>query len=116
MEKLTFTEDQPATRILADIFSAAAAHNIGSIEIARAGEEVIVSYDDNGSPAVLATAPLGSYSALIERLKVLADLQVSVIDQPQEGSFELDMGGKKTSIAVSITPSQSGETARLQFS
>lgn len=55
------------------------------------------------------------YNAMVVRIKVLSDLDISQSRIPQDGAFEIQFGGKRLAFRVSTMPSIYGQKAVLRL-
>ncbi len=55
------------------------------------------------------------YNAMVVRIKVLSDLDISQSRIPQDGAFEIQFGGKRLALRVSTMPSICGQKAVLRL-
>jgi len=79
----------------------------GAVARARINGEL---YSRNGNICSRQT-----YVQIVQRIKVLCNLPVSRIGVPQDGSFILPVGSKRSSVRVSLMPTLHGEKAVLRF-
>jgi len=58
--------------------------------------------------------PLGVHSAIMTRVKVMANLNIAERRRPQDGQFSADVGGKKVDFRVATIEGSQGEMAVLR--
>ena len=61
------------------------------------------------------TLPRLVYNAMIVRIKVLSDLDISQSRMPQDGAFEIQFGGKRLAFRTSTMPTIYGQKAVLRL-
>jgi type II secretory ATPase GspE/PulE/Tfp pilus assembly ATPase PilB-like protein len=59
--------------------------------------------------------PKAIHQQIVRRLKVVAGLDLSVHDRPQEGMFELSFGGGTSGVRLTIMPTLHGECVALRL-
>lgn len=77
-------------------------------------KEFKVRYRVDGVLYEMAPPPLRLAQALISRIKVLANLNISETRLPQDGRIPLNIGGKMIDIRVSTLPTMFGESVVLR--
>lgn len=109
------TEAAPIVRLLESILSRAVRDKaadvhlepyLGEFRIRMRADGVL--YEIDPPPAHLATA-------IVSRVKVLADLDISEIRMPQDGRIEMMVDGNPVDLRVSTVPTQGGESVVLRL-
>ncbi len=105
----------PIIRIVDHLLSTATDHRASDIhvETTDTGSRVRLRVD-----GVLATAielPPGTHHAVISRIKIMADLDISVRRRPQDGGFTVQRRDTELTIRVSTIPTKGGEKAALRL-
>lgn len=59
------------------------------------------------------TAP--TYHSLVTRVKLLSNLKLNVVSEPQDGRFTIDLEDRDIEVRTSLIPSEYGETAVLRI-
>ncbi|HNW71541.1 MAG TPA: GspE/PulE family protein [Candidatus Paceibacterota bacterium] len=102
-------EDAPVIKIVAVILRNAIEGNASDIHIENTGEKVKVRYRVDGSLYTTIVLPIGIYSSVVARIKILAKLRLDEKRKPQDGSFSTNIDGRKIDFRVSTMPAYYGE-------
>lgn len=108
-------EDAPVTKIVAVIIRHATEGNASDIHIENTGEKVKVRFRVDGVLHTSLFLPLPVYSAVVARIKILANLRLDEKRKPQDGRFSARMDGHKIDIRVSTFPSYHGEKVEMRI-
>lgn len=108
-------QDLPVISILDTMIDYAIAHNSSDIHIEVFESKVIVRYRIDGMLHDILDLPLVIHSALIARIKILANLQIDEHRVPQDGRFKFKTEDQSISIRVSTMPTFHGEKAVLRI-
>src|SRR6266516_1708438 len=115
VERLT-SDISPVIRLVDSTIYTAIQRRASDIHIETQGDAVNVKYRIDG---VLQPArrPIAKqhHSAIISRIKVMAELDIAEKRVPQDGRFKLRMPGKTIDFRVSIMPSVHGEDAVIRI-
>ncbi len=115
VEKLT-GDSSPIIRLVDSMIFTAIQRRASDIHIETQDDAVIVKYRIDGvlQPASRPIAKR-SHSAIISRIKVMAELDIAEKRVPQDGRFRLRVRGKTIDFRVSIMPSAHGEDAVIRI-
>lgn len=102
-------EKLPVVKVVDSLLRHAVLQNASDIHIEPLEEAVVVRYRIDGILHDVMTLPREIYSALIARIKVLANLKLDEHRLPQDGRFKVEGEEEKVSIRVSIIPVLDGE-------
>ena len=105
------TRSAPVVRLVDQMIRAAIKKGASDIHVEEAGSELRVRYRVDGVLRRAGSVPPTLRSAVLSRLKVMAEMDVSVRRRAQDGSFVLQRGGKRLSFRVSTLPVSKGEKA-----
>lgn len=108
-------EDAPITKIVAVIIRHATEGNASDIHIENTGEKVKVRFRVDGTLHTSLFLPIAVYSAVVARIKILANLKLDEKRKPQDGRFSARMDGHKVDIRVSTFPSYNGEKVAMRI-
>lgn len=102
--------------ILNDILWGALAHRASDIHFEPAEHAIRVRYRIDGLLHDVTTKFSSQlYKGLLSRIKLLAELKLNVVREPQDGRFTIKVSsGKAVEIRVSTLPSEFGETIVLR--
>lgn len=112
---LELTEDAPIIRLLNAILQEAVKERASDIHIEPYENELEVRYRIDGLLRKVLSPPKIIQDALITRVKVMANLDISEKRLPQDGRIRLIIGGRDIDIRVSIIPTVYGERVVLRL-
>ncbi len=100
----------PIIKLVHSLLLNAVERRASDIHIETKENEVYLKYRVDGVlyPA-MESIDRGHHSAIVSRLKVMAELDVAEKRIPQDGRFKLDVGGRAIDFRVSVMPSIFGE-------
>jgi type II secretory ATPase GspE/PulE/Tfp pilus assembly ATPase PilB-like protein len=115
VERLT-SDISPVIRLVDSTIYTAIQRRASDIHIETQDDAVNVKYRIDGvlQPAMRPIAK-HHHSAIISRIKVMAELDIAEKRVPQDGRFKLRMPGKTIDFRVSIMPSVHGEDAVIRI-
>jgi type II secretory ATPase GspE/PulE/Tfp pilus assembly ATPase PilB-like protein len=115
VERLT-SDHSPIIRMVDAMVFTAIQRRASDIHIETQDDAVVVKYRIDGvlQPASRPIAK-SSHSAIISRIKVMAELDIAEKRVPQDGRFRLRVRGKTIDFRVSIMPTAHGEDAVIRI-
>jgi len=108
-EEDTGESDSPVVRLVQSILIGAVHAGASDIHIEPFEPRMRVRYRIDGDMQKVMTIPTDTESALVGRIKVLANLNTAESRRPQDGNITIEDGGKRASYRVSIIPVVGGE-------
>ncbi|MDO8836237.1 MAG: GspE/PulE family protein [Vicinamibacterales bacterium] len=115
VERLT-SDISPMIKLVDSTIYTALQRRASDIHIETQDDAVVVKYRIDGvlQPAI---APIAKqhHSAIISRIKVMAELDIAEKRVPQDGRFKVRVPGKTIDFRVSIMPSVHGEDAVIRI-
>lgn len=108
-------EDAPIVRLANHIISQALQMNASDIHIEPMENEVRVRYRIDGVLTEIMTTPKYTQAALISRIKIIADLDITKRRVPQDGRISINIGGMKVDLRVSTLPTVFGEKVVIRL-
>ncbi|ACL69354.1 type II secretion system ATPase GspE [Halothermothrix orenii] len=108
-------EDAPIVRLANLIINQAIQMKASDIHIEPQEDQVRVRYRVDGVLRENMTVPKHSQAALISRLKIIADLDITERRVPQDGRIELNVSGVKIDMRVSTLPTVYGEKVVIRL-
>ncbi len=99
----------PAVQLVSAIIAAAAEKGASDIHIEPQARETVVRIRVDGVLRDLRRVPRSLQHSLISRMKILADMDIAERRAPQDGSFMVQIGGRKLDLRISTLPTQYGE-------
>ncbi len=112
---LELTEDAPIIRLLNAILQQAVKERASDIHVEPYERELDVRMRVDGILHKVLSPPKIIQDALISRIKIMANLDISEKRLPQDGRIRLLIGGRDIDIRVSIIPTTYGERAVLRL-
>ncbi len=115
LERLT-SDDSPIIKLVHRTIFTAIQRRASDIHIETQDDAVHVKYRVDGvlQPAMRPIAKR-FHSAIISRIKVMAELDIAEKRVPQDGRFKLKVPGKTIDFRVSVMPSAHGEDAVIRI-
>jgi type IV pilus assembly protein PilB len=102
-------EEAPVVRLINGLFTDAVKRDASDIHIEPYENNLRVRYRIDGTLRDMMYPPLRMKSALISRVKILADMDIAERRQPQDGRIKIKMGKSVIDVRVSTIPSLFGE-------
>ncbi|HLL24538.1 MAG TPA: GspE/PulE family protein [Kofleriaceae bacterium] len=97
-----------ASTIVANLFTAAVQQRASDIHIEATDRNTVVRFRVDGVLRLVETRPVELHAAIISRIKVLGNLDISLRHAPQDGRIKLTAGGG-VDLRVSVLPTYFGE-------
>jgi len=108
-------EDAPVTKMVAVILRHAIEGNASDIHIENMGEKIRVRFRVDGTLHTSLLLPSSVHSAVISRIKILANLKLDEKRKPQDGRFSAKIDGRKIDFRVSTMPAYFGEKVVMRI-
>jgi general secretion pathway protein E len=112
---LEAADDAPIIRMLNALLTQAAKDGASDIHIEPYERSSSVRFRVDGSLREVVQPNKALHAALISRLKIMAELDISEKRLPQDGRISLRIGGRAIDVRVSTLPSSHGERAVLRL-
>jgi general secretion pathway protein E len=112
---LETVDDAPIIRMLNALLTQAARDGASDIHIEPYERNSSVRFRVDGTLREIVQAHRALHAALISRLKIMADLDISEKRLPQDGRISLRIGTRAVDVRVSTLPSAHGERAVLRL-
>lgn len=112
---LETADDAPIIRMLNALLTQAARDGASDIHIEPYERHSSVRFRVDGTLREVVKPNRGLHAALISRLKIMADLDISEKRMPQDGRISLRIGTRAVDVRVSTIPSAHGERAVLRL-
>ncbi|MBF0412783.1 MAG: type II secretion system ATPase GspE [Desulfamplus sp.] len=103
------TSDAPVIRLVNHIISQSVKANASDIHIEPFQDTIKIRYRIDGILYDLLEPPKWIQSALVSRIKVMADMNIAEKRIPQDGRLEVRTGEQKVDIRISTVPTSFGE-------
>jgi general secretion pathway protein E len=112
---LEAADDAPIIRMLNALLTQAAKDGASDIHIEPYERSSSVRFRVDGTLREVVQPNRALHAALISRLKIMAELDISEKRLPQDGRISLRIGGRAIDVRVSTLPSSHGERAVLRL-
>ncbi|MDZ4187005.1 MAG: type II secretion system ATPase GspE [Hydrogenophaga sp.] len=112
---LEAADDAPIIRMLNALLTQAARDGASDIHIEPYERHSSVRFRVDGTLREVVQPNRALHAALISRLKIMAELDISEKRQPQDGRISLRIGTRAVDVRVSTLPSAHGERAVLRL-
>lgn len=110
LKELLVAKDQPpAIRIVNAIISDALRHGASDVHIEPKTKYVMVRYRMDGLLHDKIHVPIAMHTAIVSRIKVMAELDISERRRPQDGRITVKSSSKMVDIRLSCLPTINGE-------
>ncbi|MBI3008896.1 MAG: Flp pilus assembly complex ATPase component TadA [Candidatus Omnitrophica bacterium] len=112
---MRLTQETPVVRITNIFLSQAVQRRASDLLIEPLESKLRVRYRIDGVLQEFEAPPKSMHSAIISRLKVMAQLDIAQRRLPQDGRFKIRLGEREVDFRISILPSSFGEKAALRI-
>lgn len=108
-------EEAPVIRLVNSILSQAVREGASDIHISPEKDYVQVRFRVDGKLHDVPAPPKSMFLPIISRLKILANMDISIARVPQDGRFTVKMKNKEINVRASTIPSIYGENLVLRL-
>jgi type IV pilus assembly protein PilB len=105
----TSANDAPIVKLVQSVLQTAAAMGASDIHLEPNARGVRIRYRVDGSLSEFTEVPASQRAALIARVKVLCEMDITESRRPQDGRLQFEDHGKATDVRVSSVPTPYGE-------
>jgi type II secretory ATPase GspE/PulE/Tfp pilus assembly ATPase PilB-like protein/RNA polymerase subunit RPABC4/transcription elongation factor Spt4 len=109
------TRRAPVVRLVDRILRSAIEDGASDIHVEETGQDVRIRLRIDGILRQTLDLPAASRRAVLSRLKVLADMDISVKRRAQDGRIPIEHGGRRLTLRVSTLPVNGGEKAVVRI-
>jgi type IV pilus assembly protein PilB len=109
------TGEEPMVAAVNQILSQAAREGASDIHIGPDEHELLLRFRIDGSLQKRHGPPKSGHTGIVQRLKVMASLDLTQTRRPQDGKFRFDHAGKPVDVRMSIIPTIYGENVVLRL-
>ncbi|MBU4227331.1 type II secretion system ATPase GspE [bacterium] len=110
------SEEAPIIALVNLVILRAVKEKASDIHIEPFGEDILkVRYRIDGILHDVMSLPRNLQLSVISRIKIMSDLDIAEKRLPQDGRIQVNIGGRKINIRVSILPAVTGESAVLRI-
>lgn len=108
-------KDFPTSRLIEIILAGANKLEASDIHIEPEEETVRLRYRIDGVLQDVGVFPKSLYMLALSRIKMLAGMKINIRDRAQDGSFDIDLVGKRIDLRVNIIPGNNGESINMRL-
>jgi type IV pilus assembly protein PilB len=114
-EQFESPDDAPTIKLVRAIISEAVDRGVSDVHFAPEDGTLTVRFRIDGVMVESARVPRSQAAAVISRIKILADLDISEKRLPQDGRIGIVIDGRRIDIRVAVMPLVDGESAVLRI-
>ena len=115
MELQSAVQDKPLVKLVDSIITDAVRRGASDIHIESYEKRIRLRYRIDGVLHELSPLPFKYRAAIISRVKIMADLDISERRLPQDGRIKVKMGDRAIDIRVSVLPTIFGEKVVMRL-
>jgi len=108
-------EDKPLVRLVDSILSEAISKKASDIHIETYEKKVRVRYRIDGELVEVSQIPFKYRAAIVSRVKIMADLDISERRLPQDGRIKVKLRGRAIDLRLSVLPTIFGEKVVMRI-
>jgi type IV pilus assembly protein PilB len=112
---LSAIQDKPLVKLVDSILYEAIRMNASDIHLETYEKRIRVRYRIDGDLKEMAPLPYKYRSAIVSRVKIMAELDISERRLPQDGRIKLKIGGRAVDLRVSVLPTIFGEKVVMRI-
>ena len=109
------TDDEPIVAAVNQIISEGVSAGASDIHIGPDEHELHLRYRIDGTLRCMQGPPLSSHSGIVQRIKVMANLDLTQTRRPQDGKFRYVCDGRSIDIRLSVLPTIWGENIVMRL-
>jgi type IV pilus assembly protein PilB len=115
LELQSAVQDKPLVKLVDSIISEAVRKGASDIHIETYEKKIRVRYRVDGSLLEMSTLPFKYRAAIVSRVKIMADLDISERRLPQDGRSKVKIGDRAVDLRVSVLPTIFGEKVVMRI-
>lgn len=115
LEMLAGSEDAPIVKLISSIFETAVAQSVSDIHIEPQERQTFIRFRIDGVLHQHSSYDPKVSTALIQRLKLMSNLDISEKRLPQDGRFQIAISTSPIDIRISTLPIQHGESVVMRL-
>lgn len=108
-------QDKPLVKLVDSIISDAIRKGVSDIHIECYEKRIRVRFRKDGKLIEMAPLPFKYRAAIISRVKIMADLDISERRLPQDGRIKIKIGERTVDLRVSVLPTIFGEKVVMRI-
>lgn len=115
LELQTAVQDKPLVKLVDSIISEAIRKGASDIHIETYEKKIRVRYRIDGELMEMSPLPFKYRAAIVSRVKIMADLDISERRLPQDGRIKIKVGDRAVDLRVSVLPTIFGEKVVMRI-
>jgi type IV pilus assembly protein PilB len=115
VEETVIIEDAPVVKIVATIVRYAVEGEASDVHIEHMRDRVRVRFRVDGALSTSLVLPTQVHSAVVARIKVIANMRLDEKRKPQDGRFSARIDGRRIDFRVSTFPAYYGEKIEMRI-
>jgi len=108
-------QDKPLVKLVDSIVSEAVRTGASDIHFEMYEKRIRVRYRRDGDLVEMAPLPFKYRAAIVSRIKIMAELDISERRLPQDGRIKIKIGGRTVDLRVSVLPTIFGEKVVMRI-
>ncbi len=108
-------QDKPLVKLVDSIISDAIRKGVSDIHLECYEKRIRVRFRKDGRLIEMAPLPFKYRAAIISRVKIMADLDISERRLPQDGRIKIKMGERTVDLRISVLPTIFGEKVVMRI-
>ena len=112
---MDMAEEAPVVRLVNSILTQAVKENASDVHLGPEKDYVEIRFRVDGKLHHIPAPPRNMFTSIVSRLKILANLDISISRIPQDGRFTVFVQNKEINIRVSTIPTVYGENVVLRL-
>ncbi len=112
---LSAVQDKPLVKLVDSIISDAIRMGASDIHLEMYEKRIRVRYRIDGNLQEMAPLPFKYRAAIVSRVKIMADLDISERRLPQDGRIKVKVAGRTVDLRVSVLPTIFGEKVVMRI-
>lgn len=115
LDAFTAHEDTPVVKLLASIFDAAVSQSASDVHVEPQDNQTAIRFRIDGALYLHSTYDPKVSSAIVQRLKLMASLDITERRLPQDGRFQVGIANAPVDVRISTLPVQHGESVVMRL-
>ncbi|MDP1901100.1 MAG: ATPase, T2SS/T4P/T4SS family [Rubrivivax sp.] len=115
LETSSGAEEAPVVRLLHSLFQTAVARDVSDIHIEPQERQLQIRFRIDGVMQVQSAPDPRIAAAVVQRLKLMSNLDISEKRLPQDGRFRMTVGHTVLDVRISTLPTQYGEAVVMRL-
>ncbi len=115
VELTNAADDAPIVRLLQSLFETALSRDVSDIHIEPQERELLIRFRIDGTMQLQSSSDSKVVAAMVQRLKLMASLDISERRLPQDGRFQFTVGASVVDVRIATLPTYYGESVVMRL-